>query len=167
MPSKNQEIVFYLKNVHQTELFGQGIGEYAQAGDVICLDGDLGAGKTTLAQAIAKGLAVPQSCYVTSPSFTIFHEYPGRIPMYHFDFYRLHNHRDVEDLGFEEFFYLSGCTVIEWSERAEDILPEDRLSLRLETIGEAARRVQCRFSVETWKERLARILPAFDVHNQR
>jgi tRNA threonylcarbamoyladenosine biosynthesis protein TsaE len=162
-----KETVFLLQNLQQTELFGRCLGDHALAGDVICLDGDLGSGKTALAQAIATGLAVPPSCYVTSPSFTVFHEYPGRIPMYHFDFYRLHNHRDVEDLGFEEFFYHSGCTVIEWSVRAEDILPEERLSLRLEIIAEEARRVYCRYAVERWEERLGKILSAAHVQQPR
>ena len=109
---------FTLNSLVETEAFGHRLGQLAEAGDVICLDGDLGAGKTAMTQAIARGLGVPASCYVTSPSFAIFHEYPGRLPLYHFDFYRLRGSDDVEDLGFEEFFYLSGCTVIEWSVRA-------------------------------------------------
>ena len=98
-----------------TEKFGILLGMAASPGDVICLDGDLGAGKTTLTQGIAKGLEVPEGCYVTSPSFAILHEYSGRIPLYHMDFYRLTGSAEIEDLGFEEYFYMSGLTVIEWS----------------------------------------------------
>jgi tRNA threonylcarbamoyladenosine biosynthesis protein TsaE len=98
---------------------------------VICLDGDLGAGKTALSQAIARGLGVPDNCYVTSPSFAILHEYEGRIPMYHMDFYRLQDAGEVEDLGFEEYFYLDGLTVIEWSTRALEILPKERMILTI------------------------------------
>jgi len=120
-----------LKNLSDTEKLGRFLGKTAVSGDVICLDGDLGAGKTTLSQAIARGLEVPANCYVTSPSFAILHEYEGRIPLYHMDFYRLHGVDEVLDLGFEEYFYLSGLTVIEWSKRAVEILPEERLSLEI------------------------------------
>ena len=118
-----------LKKLADTEKLGRLLGQSAAPGDVICLDGDLGAGKTTLTQAIARGLGVPEDCYVTSPSFAILHQYEGRLPMYHMDFYRLHDGADALDLGFDEYFYLDGVTVIEWSKRAETILPRERLSL--------------------------------------
>lgn len=120
-----------LNDLRDTEKLGGILGSLAKAGDVICLDGDLGAGKTTLSQAIARGLRVPDNCYVTSPSFAILHEYEGRIPMYHMDFYRLHDASEVEDLGFEEYFYLEGLTVIEWSNRAVEILPDERMILEI------------------------------------
>ncbi len=112
-----------------TEKFGNVLGRASRPGDIFCLNGDLGAGKTTLTQAIARGLDVPPEHYVTSPSFAIMHEYQGTIPLYHMDFYRLSSSDDVIELGFEEYFYLDGLTVIEWSERAVDILPVNRLSL--------------------------------------
>jgi tRNA threonylcarbamoyladenosine biosynthesis protein TsaE len=120
-----------LNDLRDTEKLGGILGSLAKAGDVICLDGDLGAGKTTLSQAIARGLEVPDNCYVTSPSFAILHEYEGRIPMYHMDFYRLQDAGEVEDLGFEEYFYLEGLTVIEWSNRAAEILPDERMILEI------------------------------------
>lgn len=120
-----------LNNLSDTEKLGRLLGSLATSGDVICLDGDLGAGKTALSQAIARGLGVPDNCYVTSPSFAILHEYEGRIPMYHMDFYRLQDAGEVEDLGFEEYFYLDGLTVIEWSTRALEILPEERMILTI------------------------------------
>ena len=147
-----------MKTASQTEQFGTAFGRNAEPGDVLCLDGDLGAGKTTLSQAIAKGLAVPTDCYVTSPSFAILHEYPGRITMYHMDFYRLHDYTEVEDLGFEEYFYLPGLTVIEWSQRAEELLPESRLSLYIEICDQDSRRVTCTFQEKHWQQRLAQIL---------
>lgn len=151
---------FTLNTLAETEAFGRRLGELAVAGDVICLDGDLGAGKTALTQAIARGLSVPADCYVTSPSFSILHEYPGRLPLYHFDFYRLGGSADVEDLGFDEFFYLSGCSVIEWSIRAEGILPAHRLNLDLAITAAAERRVRCRFDNERWHYRLSQALAA-------
>ncbi len=134
-------IQLQLTELADTEKLGRLLGQSAGAGDVICLDGDLGAGKTTLTQAIARGLGVPEKCYVTSPSFAILHEYEGRLPMYHLDFYRLHDATDVLDMGFDEYFYLDGLTVIEWSKRAETILPRERLSLELQLHGDMQRTV--------------------------
>ncbi len=118
-----------IKTIQETERIGEILGRKAIGGDVLCLRGDLGAGKTTLTQSIARGLEVPKKYYVSSPSFTILHEYSGRIPLYHMDFYRLSGSDEVIDLGFEELFYLDGLTVIEWPERAEDILPERRIDI--------------------------------------
>ena len=132
-----------LNSLDETEKFGQLIGSLALAGDVICLDGDLGAGKTTLTQAIARGLDVPSSSYVTSPSFAIMHEYEGRINMYHMDFYRLDDEMEVEDLGFPEYFYKDGLTVIEWPERAGELLPVDRLDIKLTLVDEYSRKARC------------------------
>lgn len=132
-----------LHTLAETEQFGTLLGKYAGPGDIICLDGDLGAGKTTLSQAIARGLGVPETCYVTSPSFAIMHEYAGRLPMYHMDFYRLQDADDVADLGFEEYFYLEGLTVIEWSMRAIEILPQNRLKINILLNNDLSRTLQC------------------------
>ena len=131
-----------LNSLEDTERLGIGIGRIVKPGDVICLNGDLGAGKTTLTQAIARGMDVPANCYVTSPSYAILHEYEGRIPLYHMDFYRLHDSGEVLDLGFEEYFYLGGVTVIEWSERAKDILPADRVEITIISSPDETRDVQ-------------------------
>ena len=147
-----QEIT--LKTSADTEQFGIQLGAMALPGDVICLDGELGAGKTTLTQGIAKGLAVPPSCYVTSPSFSILHEYPGRIPLYHMDFYRLNSSLEVEELGLDEYFYMSGLTVIEWSEKAAEVLPADRLALHIRITADNMRLVCFTYFAETWKGRL-------------
>lgn len=143
-----------LKTSADTEQFGIQLGSMALPGDVICLDGELGAGKTTLTQGIAKGLAVPPSCYVTSPSFSILHEYPGRITLYHMDFYRLNSSTEVEELGFEEYFCMPGLTVIEWSEKAAEILPVDRLALHIRITADNVRLVCCTYVAEKWKNRL-------------
>lgn len=146
-------VQFELRHLADTEKLGRLLGLSAAPGDVICLDGDLGAGKTTLSQAIARGAGVPESCYVTSPSFAILHEYEGRLPMYHMDFYRLHDETDALDLGFDEYFYLSGFTVIEWSKRAAGILPQERLSLELQ-LHDDMRRTVTIAATETLLERL-------------
>lgn len=162
MPTGGQmdSISIQLKNLSDTEKLGRFLGETANPGEIICLDGDLGAGKTTLSQAIARGLAVPENCYVTSPSFAILHEYAGRIPMYHMDFYRLQDANDVFDLGFEEYFYLSGLTVIEWSTRASEILPEDRISLEISQDDDEVRTVTIH-ATNIFQERLLQILADF------
>ncbi len=155
-----------LKNLSATEKLGRLLGKSAVPGDVICLDGDLGAGKTTLSQAIARGLEVPANCYVTSPSFAILHEYEGRIPLYHMDFYRLQGVDEVLDLGFEEYFYLSGLTVIEWSKRASEILPEERLSLEILQDNGESRTVIIQ-ATDLFRKRALEIFREFQAsHNQ-
>lgn len=145
-----------LRQPADTETLGRLLGQSAGPGDVFCLDGDLGAGKTTLTQAIARGAGVPASCYVTSPSFAILHEYAGRLPIYHMDFYRLHDADDALDLGFDEYFYLAGLTVIEWSKRAEAILPQERLSLELQ-LHDDMRRTVTITATDAYRERLRRL----------
>lgn len=120
-----------LAEFEQTMAFGYQIGSVAQPGDIILLTGDLGAGKTTLTQAIGKGLQVPASCYITSPTFSLLHEYPGRIPLYHMDLYRLAGEEEIEELGFEEYIYGQGLTVIEWPERLGDLTPSDYLEIEI------------------------------------
>ncbi len=150
-----------LESLEKTQRFGVLLGKFALASDVYCLDGDLGAGKTTLTQSIAKGLSVPEKYYITSPSYNIFHEYPGRIPLYHMDFYRLDNEQGVIDIGLDEFFYFSGLTVIEWSCKAQEILPDNRLSLYIK-MGEAESRiVDCGSHSDHWQERFDLILLKF------
>jgi tRNA threonylcarbamoyladenosine biosynthesis protein TsaE len=155
-------ITIQLKSLSDTEKLGRFLGETAGPGEVICLDGDLGAGKTALSQAIAKGLEVLENCYVTSPSFAILHEYEGRIPMYHMDFYRLRDVGEVIDLGFEEYFYLSGLTVIEWSNRALGILPEERLSLEM-LQGKNDMRIVIIQATNIFQKRLLKILRDFQL----
>lgn len=149
-----KEFRLYLQNLEETRFFGGKLGELALPGDVICLDGDLGAGKTTLTQAIARGLEVPDSEYVTSPSFAVLHQYPGRIPLYHMDFYRLHDALEILDLGLDEYFSLSGLTVIEWPSRASGILPDDRLELTIDNPGDDSRIIRCACP-SGWEARLA------------
>ncbi|MGL1932914.1 MAG: tRNA (adenosine(37)-N6)-threonylcarbamoyltransferase complex ATPase subunit type 1 TsaE [Desulfotalea sp.] len=119
-----------ISNIEQTEKLGLMLGISAQPGDIICLSGDLGAGKTTLTQFLARGMEVKDS-YVTSPSFSIMHEYQGRLILYHMDLYRLGGEDEVIDLGFEDLFYGDGLTVIEWPERAGDLIPDTALLINI------------------------------------
>lgn len=120
-----------LNNLKETEKFGLFLGENLKAGDVVCLNGDLGAGKTTLTKSIAKGLGIDD--YVTSPTFTIVNEYYGKIDLYHIDTYRLDDMVDVDYLGFDEYFYSDGVTIVEWAEKIRDALPEEYMEINIKS----------------------------------
>ncbi|MCL5935074.1 MAG: tRNA (adenosine(37)-N6)-threonylcarbamoyltransferase complex ATPase subunit type 1 TsaE [Bacillota bacterium] len=113
----------------ETKQLGEKMAALLQPGDVICLNGDLGAGKTAFSQGVARGLAVDS--WVTSPTFTLINEYEGRLPLYHFDVYRLEGPAEMEDLGYEEYFYGDGVCLVEWAERVEEVLPQERLDISL------------------------------------
>lgn len=115
----------------QTHALGVCLGREAPSGGVIGLSGELGAGKTCLAQGIAKGLDVPQDFTVTSPSFAIVNEYPGRIRLYHVDLYRVGDLSELEEIGLEDMVWGNGVTVIEWADKLSEALPERRLDISI------------------------------------
>jgi tRNA threonylcarbamoyladenosine biosynthesis protein TsaE len=135
-------ITISLPNLRTTCALGRYLGKTARPGEVITLAGSLGAGKTTLTQAIGQGLQVPESCYITSPTFSLLHEYPGRLPLYHLDLYRLHDEMEIEDLGLLEYLYGTGLTVIEWPDRLGSLMPEKRLHIELYLLSETVRRAE-------------------------
>ncbi|MDP2992349.1 MAG: tRNA (adenosine(37)-N6)-threonylcarbamoyltransferase complex ATPase subunit type 1 TsaE, partial [Deltaproteobacteria bacterium] len=110
-------ITITCKNPGETFNLGVSLGEILVGGDVVILQGELGAGKTWFTKGIAHGLGITNTNTVTSPSFTIINEYQGRLPLFHMDFYRLENEEASSDLGLEEYLYGQGVTVIEWPER--------------------------------------------------
>lgn len=117
-----------LNGVAETRRFAACLAEFLSPGMVLCLTGDLGAGKTTFTQALAGALGVTEP--VTSPSFTIVQEYhSGRIPIYHMDVYRVEDAAELDDFGFDEYFAGKALVVVEWAERVEDLLPEQRVHL--------------------------------------
>jgi len=128
-----------LSNLKETESFGLKLGSLLMPGDILCLNGDLGAGKTTMTQSIGKGLGVDD--YITSPTFTLINEYKGRIWVYHFDVYRLENVEDLYDIGFDEYFYGHGVCIIEWAEKIEKLLPEDRIVIDIKKGKETDERI--------------------------
>jgi tRNA threonylcarbamoyladenosine biosynthesis protein TsaE len=149
----------------KTWRIGQILGKLLNAGDTICLYGDLGAGKTNFAYGIAQGLDVREQ-YITSPTFTFVNEYQGRVPLYHLDLYRLRDPDELESIGFEEYIESDGATVIEWAERAEDELPEERLSVYLAYVDEQCREIgfvgegeRYERLVEVLKQELCRTIP--------
>ena len=113
-----------------TKAYGYKLAEAAVPGQVIALIGDLGAGKTTLTKYIAEGLGVTE--HVQSPTFTIVREdYSGRLPLYHFDVYRIDDPDEMFEIGYEEYFYGDGLCVVEWADKIEELLPEDTKIIRL------------------------------------
>jgi len=152
-----------LVNLKKTQAFGRRLGEIALPGDIITLEGGLGAGKTTLTQAIADGIKVPDSFYVTSPTFALLHEYPGRIPLYHMDLYRISGEEEIEMLGFEDYMYGKGLAVIEWSEKLGSLTPSDRLHIKLSITGESTRVAVLTVHGYAWGQRLNDVAKTFSV----
>ena len=115
----------------ETYALGKSLGEAAKAGDVICLNGDLGVGKTVFTQGFADGLGITEP--VNSPTFTIVQQYDdGRLPLYHFDVYRIGDVSEMDEIGYEDCFYGEGVCLIEWSNLIEEILPEHVTSVTIE-----------------------------------
>ncbi|MBQ0079124.1 MAG: tRNA (adenosine(37)-N6)-threonylcarbamoyltransferase complex ATPase subunit type 1 TsaE [Eubacterium sp.] len=126
-----EETVYNIKNEEETNAFGAELAEKLKPGDVIAMVGDLGTGKTTLTKAIAKGLGIED--VITSPTFTIVKEYDdGRLPLYHFDVYRIGDIDEMYELGYEEYFYGQGVSVVEWADIIEELIPEDAIRLNIE-----------------------------------
>lgn len=111
--------------------FAKKIGENLKSGDVLCLDGDLGVGKTVFTKGVAAGLGIKDD--VSSPTFTLIQEYyGGRLPLYHFDVYRIDGPWDMDDLGYEEYFYGEGVCLVEWGSMIKELFPENTIYVRIE-----------------------------------
>jgi tRNA threonylcarbamoyladenosine biosynthesis protein TsaE len=115
----------------ETRALGACLGRWARAGDIVACRGALGAGKTTFVQGFAEGLGVGGDAYVRSPTFALVHAYHGRIPLYHFDFYRLSSCAEVQGIGFEEYLGAGGVVIIEWADKFPEILPPMRLEVSI------------------------------------
>jgi len=123
-----------------TEAFGRRLGGLLFSGAVVALIGPLGAGKTFLVRAIAEGLGIADSRVVSSPTFVLIQEYAARLPIYHFDVYRLGNPAEFADLGAHEYFQGDGVCLIEWADRVEQCLPAEHLRIEIEVTGDESRR---------------------------
>ena len=122
-------VKIYLENEEKTREIGSKLGELLTPKSVICLIGDLGAGKTTMTQSLARALGVDD--YITSPTFTIVNEYEGRMPLYHFDVYRIGSSEEMYDIGFDEYIDGDGVCIIEWANLIKDILPDEYLYIEM------------------------------------
>lgn len=130
-------MIININGIEDTKQLAEKIAKYVVPGTVILLNGDLGAGKTTFSQFFGSALGVTQN--ITSPTFNIIKSYDGRIPFHHMDCYRLEGAED--DLGFDEYFYGDGVTIVEWPEMIEDFLPESYLTLQIKRVDEMSREV--------------------------
>lgn len=115
----------------ETFELGEKLGQIAQAGQIICLNGDLGVGKTVFTQGFAKGLGIEES--VNSPTFTIIQVYDeGRLPLYHFDVYRIGDPAEMYEIGYEDYFFSEGVCLIEWSKLIEELIPKNAATVLIE-----------------------------------
>jgi tRNA threonylcarbamoyladenosine biosynthesis protein TsaE len=128
------------RSPEETMKLGEKLARFLKGGAVIALKGTLGAGKTCLAKGIARGLGVTET--VTSPTYTIIHEYGGMLPFYHIDAYRLSGDGEFESLGAEELLYGEGVTVIEWSERIPLSIPQDAWTVELSLLEDGGRKIR-------------------------
>ena len=132
-------MIYLTNSPEQTEKIGEALGKNIKPGTVIAYRGDLGAGKTAFTRGLARGLGSTE--LVTSPTYTIVNEYlGGRMPLFHFDMYRLHSSDDLWDIGWEDYLERGGVCAVEWSENVEDAL-EDPIFITIHKLGEESRRI--------------------------
>jgi tRNA threonylcarbamoyladenosine biosynthesis protein TsaE len=138
----------------ETRDFARNMSKMLQPGDIISLSGDLGAGKTVFTKGLAEGLGIKEP--VTSPTFTIIKEYTeGRLPLYHFDVYRLGHPDELAELGVDEYFFSTGVSVVEWGNRVASLLPEEHLVIKIERmVDEDLRRIEIEPFGSKWTERV-------------
>lgn len=116
----------------ETLQLGKSLGSSLVAGDIVLLFGDLGAGKTRLTQGICYGLELDHDTYIRSPTFTLINEYPGRLPIYHIDLYRIESQEEIYSLGLEEILFNTGVTIIEWADKLRSSKNHENLMLNIE-----------------------------------
>jgi tRNA threonylcarbamoyladenosine biosynthesis protein TsaE len=139
LPSSEYHITTY--SVDETRELGETIGASVAAGTILALYGDLGSGKTSFVQGLARGLGVPDDYYITSPSYTLINEYPGRFHLFHVDLYRIKNSVDIEDIGLYEILDDDGVVAIEWADRMGKDLPPNHVRVQFEIIDDKARKI--------------------------
>lgn len=139
---KAERVRFKSVSAEETVRFGEILGKLLTPGDVITLVGELGAGKTTLVKGIVRGLGVTDGRSVKSPTFALVHRYEGRIPIYHFDAYRLEGAHEMLDIGSDEMIYGNGISIIEWADKVPECLPEEYLEITLLSVSESERTLE-------------------------
>jgi tRNA threonylcarbamoyladenosine biosynthesis protein TsaE len=149
------QIEIISRSPEQTQEFGTRLGEFAQAGDIFLLMGDLGAGKTCLTQGIAWGLDIKE--YAASPSFIVVRELYGKLPLYHIDFYRLENLDEIAELGLDAYLYGNGVSVVEWAEKGLSLLPPEHLLIKMSYVSDTERRLKLKPSGKRYRHILAQL----------
>jgi tRNA threonylcarbamoyladenosine biosynthesis protein TsaE len=142
MAEKDFPLILTSNDPDKTFRMGRIIGETLGEGAIVALVGELGAGKTSLTQGIARGLDVGEDYPITSPTFTLINEYPGRLKLVHLDVYRLSGSADLPDLGYEEYIFGKGVTVIEWAEKIQDVLPDKTIFITMTYLDQTRRRIE-------------------------
>lgn len=137
-------MIFKTTRMEETMRFGKKLGMVLSPGDVVALVGELGAGKTTLVKGIAQGLGVTDGRAVKSPTFSLVHKYEGRIPIYHFDAYRLEDAQEMLDIGSDEMIYGNGVAIVEWADKVSECLPKEYLQITLTAVSVYERTVELR-----------------------
>lgn len=141
---KGKKLTFKSTSVDETIGFGRKLGMLLSPGDTIALVGELGAGKTTLVKGIVQGLGVTDRRVVKSPTFALVHKYEGRIPIYHFDAYRLEDAQEMLDIGSDEMIHGNGVAIVEWADKVPGCLPDEYLKITLTAISENERNIEIR-----------------------
>jgi tRNA threonylcarbamoyladenosine biosynthesis protein TsaE len=141
---KSNKLVLQTRSTSETIRIGKQIGSQLHPGDVVALVGELGTGKTHFIKGLASGAGVKRSRYITSPSFTLIHEYQGKIPFYHIDLYRLKTEKEAEGLGLEEYIQGGGITAVEWADKIPAHLPEQMLWIEIRHTGAHNRSIEIR-----------------------
>ena len=160
-----KKFIITSNSAKETLSLGKRLGKLLEPKDNICLYGDLGAGKTCFTQGIAQGLGIVPEEYVRSSTFVLFNEYRGgRIPLYHFDFFRIEDLEEIIDIGFEEYLFSQGVTVVEWAEKFPDILPEERLDVGFWILDLNTRKIE--ISISHPEKRYTSLLTSFRESNK-
>ena len=152
-------------SAEETQKLGQKLGKSIQPGTVLALYGDLGSGKTVFVQGLGAGLNVPEDYYITSPTYTLINEYPGRIKLLHVDLYRIDNPEELEDTGLNDVFGSDAIAAVEWADRLGDDLPDRHIKIQIEIDGMESRII--RFSAYGQCEvNLLKIIEADSLENR-
>lgn len=128
-------------SLDETQSLGKNIGKMINSGAIFALTGDLGSGKTSFVQGLAKGLDISEKYYITSPTFTLINEYPGRCRLFHVDLYRIENLIDLDELGFYDILASDNVTAIEWADRLLDNFASDYIDMKFEILDDQARMI--------------------------
>lgn len=138
---------YFTNSAEETERLGQRLGETLRGGEVVAYLGELGAGKTAFTRGLARGLGI--SMRVTSPTYTIVNEYTGgRLPLFHFDMYRLGSEEELFDIGWEDYLARGAVCVVEWSEKVQDAFFGDEIVVRIDKLSDTERRI----TIDNWQE---------------
>ena len=151
----------------QTRKIGEQLGRLLQTGTVVALVGGLGAGKTVLAQGLARGLGVGPDEYVSSPSFALVNQYRGRVPVFHIDTYRLENAAEMVALGYEDYFDPRGVTIIEWADKVRELLPEKCLLVEMKILDQSTRELRLEPTGEWPQEEIAEFENALTLRREK